>query len=137
MPSRDGHVRAVLTDPFVAQYIAAPPEVQKRFGQQLAHLLRNLRHPSLHAKKYDEARDRWQARVNDNWRMYFRIESDAYVLLEIVPHPKMSTARALGHRLVEACALPSVRRRTAHTSRRLRGGRGAASTQQLVRAALL
>jgi plasmid maintenance system killer protein len=89
VPSTSGHaVRVVLTEPFVAQCIAAPADVQKRFGQQLAHLLRNLRHPSLRAKKYDEAPDRWQARVNDNWRFYFRIEGDTYVLLEIIPHPK-------------------------------------------------
>ena len=89
MPSNNGHaVRAVLTDPFVARYIAAPPEVQKRFGQQLAHLLRNLRHPSLRAKKYDEASGRWQARINDNWRFYFTIEGDAYLLHDIIPHPK-------------------------------------------------
>jgi len=48
-------VRAVLTDSFVASFLKAPPEVQKRFGQQLAHLLRDPRHPSLRAAKLDEA----------------------------------------------------------------------------------
>jgi len=47
-------VRAFLTDPFVASFLKAPQEVQKRFGQQLAHLLRNPRHPSLRAAKLDE-----------------------------------------------------------------------------------
>jgi len=51
-------------------------------------LLQNLRHPSLHAKKYDEAKDLWQARVTGSWRFYFRIEDDAYVLEEIKAHPK-------------------------------------------------
>jgi plasmid maintenance system killer protein len=48
----------------------------------------NLQHPSLHAKKYSEAEDKWQARVNRDWRFYFRISSDSYIILDIVPHPK-------------------------------------------------
>jgi plasmid maintenance system killer protein len=32
-----------------------------------------LLHPSLHAKKYDEENDVWQARVNKDWRFYFTI----------------------------------------------------------------
>ncbi|HYN25715.1 MAG TPA: hypothetical protein VES69_11810 [Pyrinomonadaceae bacterium] len=51
-------------------------------------LLQDLRHPSLRAKKYDERRDIWQARVNRNWRFYFTIEHEAYHLHDIIPHPK-------------------------------------------------
>ena len=49
---------------FLKSYAGAPPEVQKAFDKQLGFLLDNLKHPSLHAKKYDESQDRWQARVN-------------------------------------------------------------------------
>jgi plasmid maintenance system killer protein len=66
----------------------AEPAVQRAFIKQLNFLVRNLQHPSLHAKKYDEAKDRWQARVNDDWRFYFTIEDDAYVILDVIPHPK-------------------------------------------------
>jgi len=51
-------------------------------------LARNLQHPNPHAKKYDESLDRWQARVNDDWRFYFTIEGDTYLIPNIVPHPK-------------------------------------------------
>lgn len=51
-------------------------------------LVRNLAHPSLHAKKYDEANDRWQARINDDWRFYFKIEGDTYRISDLMPHPK-------------------------------------------------
>lgn len=81
-------MRAVLTEPFADNLIAAPPEIQKLFGKQLAHLLRDLRHPSLHAKKYDERRGLWQARINDDWRFYFTIDGDLYVLRGLTPHPK-------------------------------------------------
>ena len=66
----------------------APERVQREFGKHLGYLLHNLRHASLRAKKYDEAKDIWQARVNDAWRFYFRIEGDLYHLTDIVPHPK-------------------------------------------------
>jgi len=51
-------------------------------------LLQNLRHPSLRAKKYDEAKDRWQARVTKDWRFYFFIHDNVYVLQDITRHPK-------------------------------------------------
>ena len=44
--------------------------------------------PSLHAKKYDEAEDLWQARVNQDWRFYFTIAADAYRVENLTPHPK-------------------------------------------------
>ena len=79
-------MRAVLTEQFVRSFITAPPEIQKTFGKQLALFLRDRRHLSLQAKKFDK--ERWQARVNDDWRFYYRPEGDTYYLLEIIPHPK-------------------------------------------------
>ena len=62
--------------------------VQLAFDKQSLLLLQNLRHPSLHAKKYNEAEDLWQARVTASWRFYFKIEGDTYRLEEIKAHPK-------------------------------------------------
>jgi plasmid maintenance system killer protein len=56
--------------------------------QQSALLLQNLHHPSLRAKKYDERLNLWQARVNQDWRFYFPIQNDAYLIVDIIPHPK-------------------------------------------------
>lgn len=64
------------------------PPVQTKFKKQVVFLLQDLRYLSLRAKKYDESEDIWQARVDDNVRFYFRIEGDAYVLLDISKHPK-------------------------------------------------
>jgi plasmid maintenance system killer protein len=66
----------------------APPAVRKAFFKQIRFLERDLRHPSLHAKKYDEAAGIWQARVNDDWRLYFRIIGDTYRIIKMIPHPK-------------------------------------------------
>ena len=64
---------------------ALEPDCSRR--AQLAHL-RDLRHPSLRAKKYDESRGLWQARINDDWRFYFTIEGDSYILRGLIPHPR-------------------------------------------------
>ena len=66
----------------------APASVRKAFFKQVKFLEQNLHHPSLRAKKYDEARDRWQARVNRDWRFYFTIVDDTYHILKLIPHPK-------------------------------------------------
>ncbi len=69
-------------------YAAAPLQVRKALGKQLSFLLANLRHPSLHAKKYSEGEDLWQGRVTRDWRFYFKIDGDEYIILSIIPHPK-------------------------------------------------
>ena len=62
--------------------------MRKAFRKQLGLLLANLLHPSLHAKKYSEAQDIWQARINRSWRFYFTIQGDTYEIITIIPHPK-------------------------------------------------
>ena len=77
-----------LTPTAVKSYVAAPPAVRKAFDKQTRFLILDLHHPSLHAKKYDEAADIWQARVNRDWRFYFTIDGDTYVIHKLIRHPK-------------------------------------------------
>ncbi len=81
-------MRLLYSPHFVRSYNKAPREIQQAFDKQSALLLQDLRHPSLRAKKYDAAKDRWQARVTGSWRFYFTIEGDTYVIKDITPHPK-------------------------------------------------
>ena len=74
------HARGVLKD--------LPTPVRKALYKQAGFLVQNLNHPSLHAKKYSETEDKWQARVNRSWRFYFSIVGDAYIVTDITPHPK-------------------------------------------------
>jgi mRNA interferase RelE/StbE len=76
------------TERFRKSYEEAPAAVRKQCDKQLALLAQDLRHPSLRAKKYDETRGVWQARVNRGWRFYFLIAEDTYYLLDIMAHPK-------------------------------------------------
>jgi len=79
---------SVFSTRFVRSYHKLPVRLRKKFDKQLIILIKNLRHPSLRAKKYDEARGVWQARVDNSYRFYFLIRKDLYVLLNIKPHPK-------------------------------------------------
>ena len=71
---------------FDRAYAKAPPAIKRALLKQVTFLLDDIHHPSLRAKKYDA--QRWQARVSRDWRCYFRIEGDRYILLDIMPHPK-------------------------------------------------
>ncbi len=68
-------MRLFYTDRFLRSYEQAPAAIQGALDRRVALLLSNLRHPSLRAKKYDEARGIWQARVTRDWRFYFTIVS--------------------------------------------------------------
>ena len=79
-------MKVLFTARFERSYHRAPAAIKRAFDKQLAFLLDNLQHPSLRAKKYDS--ERWQARVTRDWRFYFRIDGDTYILLDIMAHPK-------------------------------------------------
>jgi plasmid maintenance system killer protein len=81
-------MRTLPTKRFDRSYDSAPAPIKRAFVKQAAFLLTDIRHLSLRAKKYDEANNIWQARVNRDWRFYFRIKGDTYILLEILAHPK-------------------------------------------------
>lgn len=81
-------MRLLYSPHFLKQYFDAPIQVQKAFDKQARLLADNIRHPGLHSKKFDEARDIWQARVTRDWRFYFTIEGDTYHLHSIIKHPK-------------------------------------------------
>ncbi len=81
-------MRLAYTHRALAALREAPAPVRRAFYKQVRLLAGNLLHPSLHAKKYDESRGIWQARVNRDWRFYFDIAGDTYLIRDIIPHPK-------------------------------------------------
>ena len=81
-------MKIVFSDCAIEALKDAPPHVRRAFHKQLRFLAAKLQYPSLHAKKYDESRDLWQARVNKSWRFFFTIEDDFYRIEDVAPHPK-------------------------------------------------
>jgi hypothetical protein len=81
-------MKLLLTAAALKDYTEARLAVQKAFDKQTKLPLENFRHPSLRTKKYDQARNIWQARVNRDCRFYFVIAGDTYLILNLAPHPK-------------------------------------------------
>lgn len=81
-------MKVVFSDRAIESLGDTPPNVRRAFEKQLRFLVGNLQHPSLHAKKYDESKDLWQARINQNWRFYFTITKDTYRIEDVIAHPK-------------------------------------------------
>lgn len=81
-------MKLAYTERFKRSYEDAPEGVRRAFDRRAAFLRADLRHPSLRAKKYDQSRGIWQARVNRDCSFYFTIDDDVIYLLEIMPHPK-------------------------------------------------
>ena len=81
-------MKVLLSDRAIESLGDAPPKVRRAFEKQLGLPLSNLRHPPLSAKKYDEAKDLWQARISQNWRCYFTIVKDTYRIEDVIAHPK-------------------------------------------------
>jgi mRNA interferase RelE/StbE len=81
-------MRLEFSPHFTRSYVKAPLAIQRAFDKQSQLLLQDIRHPSLRAKKYDEAASKWQARVNRDWRFYFLVRGDVYHLVDINSHPK-------------------------------------------------
>ncbi len=74
------------TERFIERYKKLSPLLKKKTDKALNFLLKNLIYPSLKAKKYDETRGIWQARIDQKYRFYFLIEKDNYILLDIKRH---------------------------------------------------
>ena len=74
---------------FDQAYADAPTEVRRAFDKQLKLLLQNWHHPSLRAHPYlQHGLGAMQARVTLQWRFYYYIENDIYVIYWLQKHPK-------------------------------------------------
>jgi len=74
------------TPKFNKNFEQFPKNIREKFYKQVNFLLNNLRHPSLHAKRFEESTGLWQARVDKSVRFYFLIKKDMYVLIDIRYH---------------------------------------------------
>ena len=81
-------MKYILPKRFTEELESFPISIQKKFWKQINYLLRDFRHSSLQVKKYNKAKNIWQARVDKNIRFYFLIEDNSYILLDIQKHPK-------------------------------------------------
>lgn len=69
-------------------YLDLPKELKRKADKQFSLLIKNLRHPSIHVKKYDESQNIWQGRIDKQYRFFFKIEKDIIYIITITKHPK-------------------------------------------------
>jgi mRNA-degrading endonuclease RelE of RelBE toxin-antitoxin system len=77
-----------FTQKALQDYQALPQNLQTLVDKQLNFLLQDLKYPSLRAKKYDKSQNIWQLRVSRDYRLYFVIDGETYVIIRIIKHPK-------------------------------------------------
>jgi len=63
-----------------------PVDVQERLGRALEQFVANPRHPALRVKKMEGARDIWELRVSDNYRVTFEYCEGGVILRRVGTH---------------------------------------------------
>lgn len=74
------------TEPFKRSYKKLPKFVQKKADRILLLLGRDLRHPSIRAKKIQGAGDIWEGRIDKFHRFTFEMKGDEIILRSIGSH---------------------------------------------------
>lgn len=78
----------VFTKKALKDYEKLPIEIKNTVNKQISYLLRDIKYPSLQAKKYGGVKDIWQIRINNKYRLYFKLENNTYIILTVIKHPK-------------------------------------------------
>lgn len=75
-----------FTKAFIKDYQKLPASIQKITDKNLALLLSNSNHPSLHVKRMNDPRNIWEGRVTDSYRFTFQVKGDICLLRRIGTH---------------------------------------------------
>jgi mRNA-degrading endonuclease RelE of RelBE toxin-antitoxin system len=82
-------MRVSTTAAFDREYAAAPPAVRRAVDKALRLLGENFRHPSLQSHPAPEIGPGvFRARVTLDWRLYYYLGADTYVVFKLTKHPK-------------------------------------------------
>lgn len=69
-----------FTKAFIKDYRKLPSNIQKITDKNLALLIANSKHPSLHVKKMNDPRNIWEGRVSDYYRFTFQVKGETCFL---------------------------------------------------------
>jgi mRNA-degrading endonuclease RelE of RelBE toxin-antitoxin system len=79
-------MQLLFTRSFVRDQAKLPPPMQQRMDKQLALLLENPRHPSLHLKPMQGREGVWEIRISGGYRLTLQITEEAYILRRVGSH---------------------------------------------------
>ncbi|NIR52047.1 type II toxin-antitoxin system mRNA interferase toxin, RelE/StbE family [candidate division KSB1 bacterium] len=83
------------TKSFVKDYQKLPQQIQKQTDKKPGFLLQDISHPSLRVKKVQgsirgkKVSDVYELSVTMNYRLFFQIQNNVYVLLAIGTHKEI------------------------------------------------
>lgn len=69
-------------------YKELPLETRKKADRQFARIVSDFRYPSLRVKKMKGFQDKFEARIDKNYRFAFSIQSDILYIHTLGPHDK-------------------------------------------------
>lgn len=76
----------IQTTHFKRDYKKLPASIQKRTDEKLKFLVQNVSHPSLRVKKVQEYKGVFEGSVTKNYRFFFQITTEGYILLRVGKH---------------------------------------------------
>ncbi|MBU0608585.1 MAG: type II toxin-antitoxin system RelE/ParE family toxin [Armatimonadetes bacterium] len=83
-------MKLVWTEPFLDDFRALPERLQRRVLAKLELLAANLLHPSLRVKRVQGRVGLYEASVNMQYRLIFRLGDDTLVLHRLGTHKVFS-----------------------------------------------
>jgi len=81
-------MRIAFSKKALNDYLELPRELKEKADKQFFLIIKNFRHLSIHAKKYNKVLNLWQGRIDKNFRFFFNIETDVVFVITIIKHPK-------------------------------------------------
>ena len=78
--------RFLYTDQFEKLSRKLPEAIKKKLKRQLLLLAQNTRHPSLRVRKMVNRENVWEARIDRQYRLTFRVDGDKIILTAIGTH---------------------------------------------------
>lgn len=74
------------TSQFKKLYKRLPQAIQKKVKRQLNILAQDIRHPSLGVKKMENKKNIWEARVDIQYRITFKMQRETITLRAVGTH---------------------------------------------------
>lgn len=79
-------MRVILSDPVKRRIPKLPVNIQRKLEKQLAFLIEDVRHPSLHARKMSGGVNKYEARMDYHYRFTYEMSDDTIIILAVGPH---------------------------------------------------
>lgn len=79
-------MKVIVSKQAEKDFQSLPTSIKKKVIKQLRFLAQDLRYPSLRAKKLSGGQDRWEARIDYQYRFTFQIEEEMIIIRKIGPH---------------------------------------------------